>query len=120
MDTKERAIPRFSVNGNKAGSCPEAAAERKGFSNPAVRYGQGTGKVPNKGGAMTTAEREVLAFIELNRLVAKGTLRDRFPNCDLDEVLSQLKSAGLVSYEMRPTIQGEHPFYKTKEHGKEE
>ena len=62
----------------------------------------------------TLAEREtILRFIALNRLVAKGTLRDHFPNCDLDEVLSQLKLAGLVNHEMRPTIQGEHPFYKT-------
>ena len=64
---------------------------------------------------MNTHEREVLAYIALNRLVAKGTLRDRFPNCNVDEVLSQLESAGLVSREMRPTIQGKQPFYKTKE-----
>jgi len=49
---------------------------------------------------MNAHEREVLAYIELNRLVAKGTLRDRFPNCNIDEVLSGLESAGLVSHDM--------------------
>ena len=33
---------------------------------------------------MTTPEREILAFIELNQPIAKGTIRDHFPQWDWD------------------------------------
>ena len=64
---------------------------------------------------MTTAEREVLAFITKNRPVAKGTLRDCFPQWDTESILAELASAGLVSYEPRPTAHGEQYFYSPKE-----
>ena len=64
---------------------------------------------------MTTPEREVFAFIELNQPIAKGTLRDCFPQWDIDGILAQLESAGLVSYEPRPTAHGEQYFYSPKE-----
>ena len=60
---------------------------------------------------MTTPEREVFAFIELNQPVAKGTLRDRFPQWDTESILAELVSSGLVSWEPRPTIQGSRRFY---------
>jgi len=61
---------------------------------------------------MTTPHETILAFIELNGLVAIGTLRDRFSEWDIDGILEKLESAGLVSRELRRTIQGEHPFYR--------
>jgi len=61
---------------------------------------------------MTTPQETILAFIELNGLVAIGTLREHFPKWDIDGILGELESAGLVSRELRRTIQGEHPFYR--------
>ena len=61
------------------------------------------------------AEREIFAFVELNQPVPKGTIQDCFPQWDTASILAQLESAGLVSCTLRPTIQGEHPFYSIKE-----
>ena len=60
---------------------------------------------------MTTAEREVLTFIEKNHPVAKGTLRDCFPHWDTAMILAELASAGLVTKEPHPTVHGEQYFY---------
>jgi hypothetical protein len=64
---------------------------------------------------MTPAEREILAFIEKNQYIAKGTIRDCFPLWDIEDVLRRLESAGLVRCETRPTIQGECLFYTMKD-----
>ena len=64
---------------------------------------------------MTTAERAVFVFIVLNRLVAVGTLRDCFPQCDIVSILAQLESVGLMSSELRPTAHGQQQFYSIKE-----
>jgi len=64
---------------------------------------------------MTTPEREIYSFIELHRYIAKGTIRDCFPHIDIDGVLSQLESAGLVEKELRPTCHGEVWFYRHSE-----
>jgi hypothetical protein len=60
---------------------------------------------------MTTPEREIHAFIELNRYVAKGTIRDHFPQRDIESILENLGSTGLVRREMRLTGHGEMAFY---------
>jgi hypothetical protein len=61
---------------------------------------------------MTTAEREIMSFIAKNEPVAMGTIREHFLQWDVVDVLRRLESAGLVSCEMRPTVQGECPFYR--------
>ena len=61
---------------------------------------------------MTTPQETILAFIEKNGLVAVGTLRDHFGKWDIDGILSQLETAGLVCRELRDTIQGQHPLYR--------
>ena len=61
---------------------------------------------------MTTPQEAILAFIEKNGLVAIGTLRDRFNEWDIEGILEKLESAGLVHRETRPTIQGQHTFYR--------
>jgi hypothetical protein len=63
---------------------------------------------------MTESERAIFAFIELNRHVAGGTIRDHFPQWDTADILTKLESAGLVSREMRLTGHGEMAFYSTK------
>jgi len=60
---------------------------------------------------MTTPEREVLAFIKQHQPAPKGVIKKCFPQWDTASILAQLESAGLVSYELRLTIGGEHPFY---------
>ena len=57
------------------------------------------------------AEREILAFVEQHQPAPKGTIQKCFPQWDTARILAQLESAGLVSCKLRPTIQGEHPFY---------
>ena len=64
---------------------------------------------------MTTPERETVAFVVLNRLVAVGTLRDYFPQWDIVSILAQLESVGLVSSKLRPTAHGQQQFYSIKE-----
>jgi hypothetical protein len=61
---------------------------------------------------MTPPHETILAFIEKNQPVAIGTIRDCFPLWGIEGILGELESAGLVSREMRRTIQGEHPFYR--------
>jgi len=60
---------------------------------------------------MTSAGREVLAFIEKNQPIASGAIQDCFPHWDTESILERLASSGLVSWEPRPTIQGSRRFY---------
>ena len=60
---------------------------------------------------MTTPQETILAFIEKNQPTAIETIRDCFPQWGIEGILSELESAGLVSRELRPTIQGMTWFY---------
>ena len=62
---------------------------------------------------MTEPQREILAFIEKHQPIATGTIRDSFPLRKIEGILEKLESAGLVTKELRPTIQGETWFYTT-------
>ena len=64
---------------------------------------------------MTTPEREILAFIEKNQPLAKGTIRDHFPQWDIEGILEQLASAGYVNLTIRPTTHGQQDFYSINE-----
>jgi hypothetical protein len=64
---------------------------------------------------MTTPEREILAFIELNRQVARGTIRDHFPQWNIESILRRLESTGYVNLTIRPTTHGQQDFYSIKE-----
>jgi len=48
----------------------------------------------------------IFAFIELNQPVAAGTIRDSFPQWDIEGILEKLESGGLVTKETRPTQHG--------------
>ena len=61
---------------------------------------------------MTNPQQEIFDFIALNRLVAKGTLREHFQFCNIDEVLQSLEDEGVITSEIRPTIQGKTIFYR--------
>ena len=57
-------------------------------------------------------ECAILAFVELNRQVARGTIRDHFSEWDdVDGILAKLESDGLIRRTTRPTAQGQHDFY---------
>ena len=62
---------------------------------------------------MTSQERAILAFVEKNHPIAKGVIRDCFPQWDTANILERLESEGLVYCKIRSTIQGEQPFYST-------
>ena len=62
---------------------------------------------------MTTPEHDILAFIELNQPIATGTIRDNFPQWDIDSILEELESEGLVTRKARPTPHGSLLFYST-------
>jgi hypothetical protein len=61
---------------------------------------------------MTEPEREILAFIKLNQPIAKGTIRDYFPQWDIESILRRLESA--VLRETHPTAHGQHDFYSIR------
>ena len=63
---------------------------------------------------MTSQEREILAFIEKNQPIAQGTIRDHFPQWDIENILERLVSEKLVRRETHPTIQGKQDFYNER------
>jgi len=63
---------------------------------------------------MTTQEHAIFAFIELNQPVAAGTIRDSFPQWDIEGILEKLESGELVTKEVRPTQHGSLFFYSPR------
>ena len=63
---------------------------------------------------MTDAERAVLTFIELNRYIAIGFIRDYFPQWDIVNILRRLEIGGTRVLRVETHHRGLHPFFQHK------